>query len=86
MKGVPPVRMRYLASSRMIPVCPWFPPPRVVGIAAAITIVSFLRVVRSFAISCPKILVANSLLTSSLVSDRIPIFDSFVCLGISNHS
>ncbi len=66
--------MRYLASSRMIPACAWFPPPRVVGIAAAIAIVYFSRVLRLFTVGCPKILVTDSLLTSSLVSDQIPIF------------
>jgi hypothetical protein len=61
----------------MIPAWLWFPPPRLVGIAAAIAISSFSSCVRLFAVGCPKILVAVSLWTSSRVSAQMPMFGSF---------
>ncbi len=77
MNWIPLVIVRYLALLTIIPVGPWFPPPMLVGIAAAIAINSFSSCVRLFAVGCPKIFVAVSLQTSSQVSNRMPIFGLF---------
>ncbi len=57
----------------IIPMCPWFPPPSVVGIFARIAMSSFSRIVRSWFIGCPWILVTVSFLTMSRMSALIPM-------------
>ncbi len=71
--AVPLVMRMYFAGSAITPACPWFPPPSVLGMLAAIAMSSFSRVVRSFSFGCPWILVTNSFLSSSQVSDCSPM-------------
>jgi hypothetical protein len=53
MKATHPVIREYLAGSMMIPACPWFPPPSIVGIFARIAMSSFSRIVRSWFVGWP---------------------------------
>ncbi len=63
--NITPVIWRYLACSTMIPECQWLPPPSLVGMFARIAMISFSRIVLSWFVSCPWILVTVSFLTSS---------------------
>jgi hypothetical protein len=71
--AIPPVMRLYFAGSAITPACPWFLPPSVLGMLAAIAMSSFSRVGRLFSFGCPWILVTDSFLSSSQVSDCSPM-------------
>jgi hypothetical protein len=62
--------MMYFAGSTMMSTCPLLPLPSAEGTLAAVAMTSLTRVMMSWSISCPWVLVTNSFLSSSGVSDH----------------